>query len=45
VGLLLILDDVRHAVPDEILSACRDAGVTVKFVNVLEERGLSQPGQ
>jgi hypothetical protein len=45
VGLLLILDDVRHAVPDEILSACRDADVKIKFVNALEERGLSQPGR
>jgi hypothetical protein len=42
VGLLLILDDVRHAVPDEIVAACREAGTTVKFVNVQQERGLSQ---
>jgi hypothetical protein len=42
VGLLLMLEDARQAVPEEILSACRDAGVEVKFVNVLEERGLSQ---
>jgi hypothetical protein len=42
VGLLLIMEDVRHSVSDEVLSACRDADVTVKFVNALEERGLSQ---
>jgi hypothetical protein len=43
VGLLLVLADARHAVPNEILDACRDEGVTLKFVDVQQERGLSQP--
>lgn len=43
VGLLLALADVRHAVPDEILKACRELDVTVKFVDVQQDRGLAQP--
>ncbi|HXG91003.1 MAG TPA: hypothetical protein VNN73_01375 [Blastocatellia bacterium] len=42
VGLLLALEDVRHSLPREILDACRDAGVKVKFVDTQQERGLSQ---
>jgi hypothetical protein len=43
VGLLLALAEVKHAVPTEILDACREAGAVVKFVDVQQERGLSQP--
>lgn len=42
VGRLLILADVRHAVPEEVLTEARNAGVEVKFVDVQQERGLSQ---
>jgi hypothetical protein len=42
VGMLLVLSDARHAVPEEILEECRAAGATVKFVDVQEERGLTQ---
>jgi hypothetical protein len=43
VGLLLVLSDVRHSIPKEVFDACREAGVTVKMVDVQQERGLSQP--
>ena len=42
VGHLLILADVRHAVPEEVLTAASEAGVEVKFVDVQQDRGLSQ---
>ncbi|HKQ04832.1 MAG TPA: recombinase family protein [Blastocatellia bacterium] len=42
VGRLLILADVRHAVPEEVLEECRKAGVEVIFVDVQQERGLTQ---
>jgi hypothetical protein len=42
VGRLLILADVRHAVPEAVLAEADNAGVEVKFVDVQQERGLSQ---
>jgi hypothetical protein len=42
VGLLLIVQDVRHAVPEELLKECENAGVTLKFIDVQQERGLMQ---
>ncbi|HSB11541.1 MAG TPA: hypothetical protein VLM38_18780 [Blastocatellia bacterium] len=41
VGRLLVLADVRHAVPDNVLAECRKAGVKVDFIDVLQERGLA----
>jgi hypothetical protein len=42
VGLLLVVQDVRHAVPEELFKECEKAGVTVKFIDVQQERGLMQ---
>ena len=42
VGRLLILTDVRHAVPEDVLTEARNAQVEVKFVDVQQDRGLSQ---
>ena len=41
VGRLLVLVEVRHAVPDEVLDECRKAGVKVDFIDVQQERGLA----
>jgi len=41
VGLLLVLSDVRHAIPQELFDACRESGVTVKMVDVQQDRGLA----
>jgi len=41
VGRLLVLAEVRHAVPDEVFEECRKAGVKVDFVDVQQERGLT----
>lgn len=41
VGRLLVLVEVRHAVPDEVLEECRKAGVKVDFIDVQQERGLA----
>ena len=42
VGRLLVLADVRHAMPEDVLAECRNAGVEVTFVDVQQERGLTQ---
>jgi hypothetical protein len=42
VGLLLVVQDVRHSVPEELLKECENAGVNVKFIDVQRERGLMQ---
>jgi hypothetical protein len=42
VSRLLILADVRHAVPEDVLTVAQEAGVEVQFVDVQQERGLSQ---
>jgi hypothetical protein len=42
VSRLLILADVRHAVPEDVLKAAREAGVEVEFVDVQQHRGLAQ---
>jgi hypothetical protein len=42
VGRLLVLGDVRHAIPEDVLAECRKAGVEVIFVDVQQERGLTQ---
>jgi hypothetical protein len=42
VGQLLILADARSAVPEEVLDEAKEAGVTVKFVDVHQESGLGQ---
>ena len=42
VGHLLILADVRHAVPEDVLQAARQANVEVEFVDVQQHRGLAQ---
>ncbi|HEX5732608.1 MAG TPA: hypothetical protein VF131_07215 [Blastocatellia bacterium] len=39
---LLVMADVRHAVPEDVLAECRKAGVEVIFVDVQQERGLTQ---
>ena len=39
VGRLLVLQEVRHYVPEELLTACRKAGVKVDFIDVQQERG------
>lgn len=41
VGRLLVLTEVRHAVPGEVLEECRKAGVKVDFIDVQLERGLA----
>jgi hypothetical protein len=41
VGRLLVLTEVRHAVPDEVLEECRKAGVKVDLIDVQKERGLA----
>lgn len=41
VGRLLVLTEVRHAVPEEVLDECRKAGVKVDFIDVQLERGLA----
>ncbi|MFY9608835.1 MAG: hypothetical protein WAU45_09505 [Blastocatellia bacterium] len=41
VGRLLVLIEVRHAVPEEVLEECRKAGVRVTFIDVQQERGLA----
>ena len=40
---LLILADVRHAVPESVIEASRASGVEVDFIDVQQERGLAQP--
>jgi hypothetical protein len=42
VGLLLVVQDVRHSVPEELLKECEKAGVKVKFIDVQQESGLMQ---
>ena len=42
VGRLLVLADVRHAIPEDVLAECRKAGVEVIFVDVQQQRGLTQ---
>jgi hypothetical protein len=42
VGRMLILADVRHAVPEEVLQAARQASVEVEFVDVQQHRGLAE---
>ena len=42
VGLLLVVQDARHAVLEELLQECEKAGATVKFIDVQQERGLMQ---
>lgn len=41
VGRLLVLAEVRHAIPDEVLEECRKAGVKVDFIDVQQESGLT----
>ena len=41
VGRLLVLTEVRHAIPDEVLEECRNAGVKVEFIDVQQESGLT----
>jgi hypothetical protein len=42
VGRLLILADVRHAVPEDVLTAAGKAGVEVEFIDVQQHRGLAE---
>jgi hypothetical protein len=42
VGLLLVLSDVQHVIPKELFDACRESGVTVKIVDVQQDRGLAE---
>jgi hypothetical protein len=41
VGRLLVLSNVRHLVPDEVIEECRKAGVKIDFIDVQQERGLA----
>jgi hypothetical protein len=41
VGRLLVLAEVRHAVPDQVIDECRKTGVKVDFIDVQQEGGLS----
>jgi hypothetical protein len=38
---LLVVAEVLHAVPDEVLEECRKAGVKVDLIDVQQERGLA----
>jgi hypothetical protein len=40
VGRLLVLADVRHAIPEEVMAECRKAKIKVDFIDVLKEGGL-----
>jgi hypothetical protein len=41
VGRLLVVADVRHALPQEFVSECEKAGVRLLFVDVSQEGGLT----